>query len=423
MNIKRKSQSGMSLVIETEGWSQVQASWRFYNNEEVKFSSLNDPIIEEVVEQSNKRVGKYLLVAYDWSHLDYKKHTRKQELIVKNKKGNAKQIGYDFQSSLAMDEKGNPLGALAQNLASEVKIYSSYDDNIDKSLTHLEELVRRTKYVRENYNIEKELVDIIDREGDAVALMREYEANDWLYLIRAKTNQKVYLPNEDRDVKQGDLAKELNLGTYLKTIKYKVDKKMEKVKIFVNEIEIEIRRDATKSVITEEGKRKTIFTEGKSIQARFVVERLVDTENNIVAEWMLLTNVPKDVKATTIGTWYYHRWKIESYFKLLKSSGFNLESWQQETPKALFRRLLVVSYACLFVWKIEHSEDKNAPAVRKFLVQLSGRLIEKKKEYTTPALLAGLWVFMKMMNVLKIYDVEALFTFKEQIGDMMGLEL
>jgi hypothetical protein len=69
--------------------------------------------------------------------------------------------------------------------------------------------------VRENYNIEKELVDIIDREGDSVALMREYEANGWLYLIRAKTNQKIYLPNEDRDVKQGDLAKELNLGIYL----------------------------------------------------------------------------------------------------------------------------------------------------------------------------------------------------------------
>ena len=66
---------------------------------------------------------------------------------------------------------------------------------------------------------------------------------------------------------------------------------------------------------------------------------------------------------------------------------------------------------------------KNASLVRKFLVQLSGRLIEKGKEYTTPALLSGLWVFMKMMNVLKIYDVEALFTFKEQIGDMMGLDI
>jgi hypothetical protein len=35
--------------------------------------------------------------------------------------------------------------------------------------------------------------------------------------------------------------------------------------------------------------------------------------------------------------------------------------------------------------------------------------------------LAGLWVFMKMMNILKIYDVEALFAFKSQIGDMMGM--
>jgi len=423
MNIKHKHQSGMDLVLETEGWSQTQASWRFYNNVDVSLPSLNDPIIEEVVEQSNKRAGKYILVAYDWSHLDYKKHSKKQELIIKNKKGNAKQIGYDLQSSLAMDEKGNPLGALAQNLATDEKIYSTYDNNIDKSLTHLEELARRTRYVRENYNIEKELVDIIDREGDSIALMREYEANNWLYLIRAKANHTVYLADEDRDVKQGDLAKELKLGTYLKTIKYKVDKKMQKVKIFVNEIEINIRRDATKQVTTEEGKRETIFTEGKSIKARFVVERLVDEQKNIVAEWMLLTNVPKDVKATTIGTWYYHRWKIESYFKLLKSSGFNLESWQQETPIALFRRLLVVSYATLFVWKIEHSEDKNAPVVRKFLVQLSGRLIEKKKEYTTPALLAGLWVFMKMMNILAIYDVEALFAFKEQIGDMMGMDI
>ncbi|MDQ7084028.1 MAG: hypothetical protein Q9M36_03455 [Sulfurovum sp.] len=54
MNTKHKSQSGMNLVLETDGWSQVQASWRFYNNEEVTIPSLNDPIIAEVVEESNK---------------------------------------------------------------------------------------------------------------------------------------------------------------------------------------------------------------------------------------------------------------------------------------------------------------------------------------------------------------------------------
>ncbi|MDQ7083475.1 MAG: hypothetical protein Q9M36_00395 [Sulfurovum sp.] len=55
------------------------------------------------------------------------------------------------------------MGALAQNLATSEKIYSTYDSNIDTDLTHLEELVQRTKYIRENYKFEKELVDIIDR--------------------------------------------------------------------------------------------------------------------------------------------------------------------------------------------------------------------------------------------------------------------
>jgi len=423
MNVKQNSQSGMSLTVEADGWAESQAAWRFYNNNNVDISSLNDPIMEEVVSEINKRKGSFVLVPYDWSHVDYKKHSKKQELTIKNKKGNSKQIGYDLQSSLALDEKGNPLGALAQNLKSDLRVYSTYSNNIDMNSTHLEELIERTRWVRANLNIDKEIVDIIDREGDSVALMREYHKNNWLYLIRAKINATVHLPEENRDVKQGELADELPNGQYVKTIKYRVNKKREKVNIYVNEIEVEIKRDATKSVLQEDGTRKVISTPGETITSRLIVERLIDMSGNIVAQWILLTNAPKDVNPKTIGTWYYHRWKIESYFKLLKTAGFNLENWQQEKPEALFKRLLVVSYACLFVWKIQNSKDKNAPTVRKFLVQLSGRLIEKGKEYTAPALLAGLWVFMKMMNVLKIYDVEKLFEFKEQIGAMMGSEI
>ena len=423
MNVKQNSQSGMSLTVEADGWAESQAAWRFYNNDNVDILSLNDPIMEEVVKEINRRKGSFVLVPYDWSHVDYKKHTKKQELTSKKKKGDSKQIGYDLQSSLALDEKGNPLGALAQNLKSDLKVYSTYSDSVDMNATHLEELIERTRWVRDNLDIDKEIVDMIDREGDSIALMREYHKHNWRYLIRAKRNATVHLPKENRDVKQGELADELSNGKYIKSIKHRVKNKREKVNIYVNEIDVEIRRDATKSVLQEDGTRKVISTSGETIKTRLVVERLVDMRGNIVAQWILLTNVSKDVDSKTIGTWYYHRWKIESYFKLLKTAGFNLENWQQEKPEALFKRLLVVSYACLFVWKIQNSKDKNAPAVRKFLVQLSGRLIEKGKEYTAPALLAGLWVFLKMMNVLKIYDIEKLFEFKEQIGAMMGSEI
>ena len=103
-------------------------------------------------------------------------------------------------------------------------------------------------------------------------------------------------------------------------------------------------------IINEEGKRKLQKTKGEAVKSRFIVERLVDNDNNIVAQWLLITNIlDKKVSAKTLATWYYYRWKIETYFKLLKSSGFNLEEWQQEEPKALFRRVLLVSLSSVLV--------------------------------------------------------------------------
>jgi hypothetical protein len=46
-----------------------------------------------------------------------------------------------------------------------------------------------------------------------------------------------------------------------------------------------------------------------------------------------------------IALWYYYRWRIESYFKLLKSGGQEIEHWQQESGLAILKRLLVVSMA------------------------------------------------------------------------------
>jgi hypothetical protein len=54
------------------------------------------------------------------------------------------------------------------------------------------------------------------------------------------------------------------------------------------------------------------------------------------------------------------RVNIESYFKLLKTTGFNLEKWQQEKPLALFKRLIVVAYAVVLVFKLANSDDENA---------------------------------------------------------------
>jgi len=52
---------------------------------------------------------------------------------------------------------------------------------------------------------------------------------------------------------------------------------------------------------------------------------------------LLLSNV-KDIDASPIALWYYWRWKIETFFKLMKSAGHQLEAWQQESALAIAKR-------------------------------------------------------------------------------------
>ena len=63
-------------------------------------------------------------------------------------------------------------------------------------------------------------------------------------------------------------------------------------------------RDATKFIINDEGKKKLQKTAGKTVNARFIVERLIDKDCKIVAEWLLVTNIlDKNVTAATLATW------------------------------------------------------------------------------------------------------------------------
>jgi len=84
------------------------------------------------------------LVAHDWSQIDYKHHSDKEELWERREK--RKIIGYELQSSLAISDKtGEPISPLAQNLKTSEKVYSTYSDEIGSNESHLEELGNRIR--------------------------------------------------------------------------------------------------------------------------------------------------------------------------------------------------------------------------------------------------------------------------------------
>src|SRR5664280_579019 len=123
---------------------------------------------------------------------------------------------------------------------------------------------------------------------------------------------------------------------------------------------------------------------------------------------------------STLALWYYWRWQIECFFKLLKSAGHHLESWQQESALAIAKRLLVASMACVTVWAIAADNSKEAAELRAFLVKLSGRQMRHKKEFTNPALLAGLWVFLSMLEIMEAYSQEEMDSLKATAQQFLG---
>ena len=83
------------------------------------------------------------------------------------------------------------------------------------------------------------------------------------------------------------------------------------------------------------GKDKRVRTKGEPLPLRLVVAEVRDDDGNVLARWLLLTNLPAGVDAATVALWYYWRWRIESYHKLLKGAGQQVESWQQESARLL----------------------------------------------------------------------------------------
>jgi len=408
-----------------KGLAEVQASCRFFNNPNVTSEELFEPIVDNLKTEIVKQCSKYLLAMSDWSHLDYKKHTSKKELKSENRKDTCMKIGYDLQSTIAVsDVSGEPIAPMVHNLKTKDTVYSTYN-NINMDLTHLEELSQRVKYMNTTFNIDNiQIVQIVDREADSVAFVRDLIENNALFVLRGKGNSKVQytdeITNTTIDIKQSELADKLPLGKKVKKIKYQ----NKKVTIFANECNATIIRDATKMVKQDNGKKKLIKTPGKPVKVRFVVERLVDDKNNIVATWLLLSNVfDEDITAGTIATWYYYRWKIESYFKLLKSSGFNLEKWQQKEPEALFKRLLVVSQSCMLVWKIANDNSANAKKLREILIELSGKQIQRGVDFTYPALLKGLENYLITIDMLERFSVDDILKMKNEISEVMGFEI
>ncbi|MBY0228496.1 MAG: hypothetical protein K2W96_04370 [Gemmataceae bacterium] len=386
-----------SLPDASGSFAATQAAWRFFANDDTTLPVLMQPLLEAAEDGLRSACSRVALVVLDWSQLHYLKHASKADRAVLT---NQHDLGYELRTALLLsDLDGSPIAPVHQGLRSAEGFHQA-DAAKPRPLgrgTKLDDLLPAFRFVA-GLGWPVPPVFVIDREADSVDHYRRWVADGRLFVVRADDNrlavhdgQQRLLPEVREALRAGGAFRESREVLY----------HGREAKQFVAETTVRLERPGK----AEQGR---VSKPGLVLELRLVVAEVRDEQGEVLAHWLLMTDVPGEFDAATVALWYYWRWRIESYFKLLKSAGLELEHWGQTTAAAVAKRLLVASMACVLAWKISRSAHPMASPLRKVLVRLSARQMKHGTDSTGPALLAGLWALLQGLALAEEFDLDEL---------------
>lgn len=396
MSSSNRNAAGPSLLPgNAQATAATQAAWRFLNNERVGLAALVEPLRHAGREACRQSPSDFVLLVHDWCKIDYKRHTSKKDLRQITHKDD---IGYDMTTALLVDaHDGRPLAPMQIHLKTADCVHSTAVEPLHQDWHHLDQL-GPTMREAGDWGLDRTVVHVIDREADSLGEFRDWDEAGHRFLVRCDErrvlwNDEPWLISEiadhfDSEVLFDDIGEALHHGKV--------------VRQEVAETKVVLHRPHKTRV---DGKQYEVA--GGPLPLRLVVTRLIDEQGYIVAQWTLLCNIwGNEVSGQWIAYWYYWRWQIESFFKLLKSHGQELEHWQQETGEAIARRLLVAAMACVAIWGLQRDDSPEAAKTKAILIRLSGRSMKNGRTSTAPALLAGFMVLLSLNDLLDHTDVD-----------------
>ncbi len=341
-----------------EGWAETKAAYRFFQNDNVSYKN----IVGHHAEVTKNRFDSenVVLAIQDTTYYNYTSHPKTQDLgILSRFTGKYKKdiitSGLYMHTTLAINADGVPLGLLDQKITAREVL--SPDKIEVKKRTHntalpIEEKesirwldsMRASSALFKNEN--KQIVTVADREADIYDLYLLAEELNTHYLIRASHNRKV-----NKSAIHSEISGEMLWGF------------MDKQKIQGGmQVKVPAKNGQPKRIAicnVKVGKIKLLpprsFKGKKSGNMALTLYSVQVAEKNppkgvSKVDWILHTNIPVNNYADAIEKvkWYCLRWRIEIYFKVIKS-GFNVERCRLETADRLIRYLAVIS---IVAWRV-----------------------------------------------------------------------
>jgi len=347
--------------------------------------------------------GRYALSAHEWAHLDYSDPgSKKERTRLKGKNLWGDELGTALWLS---EQTGAPLAVVCQNRLAADGLPSPRSEEVLPEVSQLDGLSAARRFV-DGCEVGKPTVHIADRECASVGHYRHWQQAPRCFVVRAKTHRRVKPGRQEKSGREG--VEELSQQPRFRYSR-EVEVKGRVAKPYVAEPSVVIDRPAQPHRTRHGPTPRRV--PGAPIALRLVISRIEDQDGPLLSEGLLWTNVPGGeqpggIPAEQIAQWYYGRWKIESFFKLLKRAGQHLEHGQQETAEAIAKRLLVATLACGVVWQLARRAEPEASALRQLLIRLSGRQMKWGTAFTEPALLAGLGILLVLLDIMEQYDLE-----------------
>jgi hypothetical protein len=388
----------------TSQFAAVQAAWRFFGNPRINLPQLAQPLLACARGAAMAECDQWLLNVLDWSLLHFNGHDGKADRVTLSRRND---LGYDLLTSLVLsDRDGGPLAPVCLELRAADGTHSTRSASAQPARSRLDDLTQVIEHV-ESLGLGRPMVHIIDREADSVGHFRQWESKHRFFLVRADDNRQVL--HEGRACKLGAVADRMRReGRLVRT--RPVEHKQQAAFQWLAETTVTLHQPARQHRMVN-GKARHVNVPGEPIRVRLVVSEIRTPEGEVLARWLLLSNLPQTVPAATTGLWYYWRWRIESYHKLIKSAGQQVEHWQQETAEAVARRVAVAAMGAVVVWRLARDERPEAAEMRDVLIRLSGRQMKTGRNargFTEPALLTGLGVLVAMLGLSEQYDTPTL---------------
>jgi hypothetical protein len=346
-------------------WKDAKGAYRLFSNE--KFD-IDEVYSSHSKEMQNRIEDKNMVFAIqDTTYLDYDSHIKTKELGSVSKAYTKHKQGLIMHSTLIVTPEGLPLGLASQQCftrpareeeqkekARRRYITPITDKESYKWITALKETINNVpKSVR--------IITIGDREADIFKFLWKIEESGREFVIRNRQDRKFICFETGKTKIQTRICELQTKRVFRFKIPGNGNQKARQANVEVKYIYglIPIRSASLY------GPESTDHKISDKLAVYVVSAKEIDTPPGIEAiDWTLLTNVPVNSFEDAVEriNWYKLRWKIEEYFRVLKS-GCKIEAARLSSGTRLKKFIAIkslIAFKILYLSKIASSSPEES---------------------------------------------------------------